>query len=834
MSVAQIVADIADKVDKKVFKTQVLPLIKDYVESALTRSSVEFVYLALLLKDRFPSYIAEIVSFVEKDGSCRFSESDLAFLLLTVKKCDSSALEPFLKLLLASSRQSGLFSVVYRNVVEKWCTSGDELKVLERIFYAAKLTLSSCDEAHKEILTVFSPFLLKRIVQVAHGKRNAQNRILREKIVDFCKFVETFLSSTEDDSGLLEVIELLDTTESFDSLTGSDLIVHLIERLSQDGVAKWMQQSADKAWSLRYVCTAFPHWSNDTKVEAISTLLQRPRSEELQHAVGNCISSLFKMKVRAGAWVSVSLVDGGEDVLRQVVKTILGKHVVKKAIKKLDGSICYKKTLLVFWMCLNLWSKAASSDEISEGYSSNAEELFMVVRDGEESLKVLLDQLMALLSEPLKYHRTVVYYVFVHCLEYIKDEHIYHIIQTLMMNDEQLIDGQGSDTSSSSNEDNGVHEHAGDMGSESDSSNNDEVMDTETLNRLESSLGKGAVKRKSDAIDEEESDMSDVGDAEMFEMDDRLAAAFKSLVPKKENKLTAQLASAFRLKLADLLLFALSSSSTPATVKIHMTVPLLKLAKLQLKQNPESQNFRKTKSLLKIISHLKKIHMTDEEVVSLLDQLVEECVGISNPVLVSTAAALSSFVFSLGISSDGIHSETVLSAFVGLFERFMTQEDGLIGSELAVAAIVKHPEAFVSKSKVFLLAGFNEEYRIFRRTEALLCLSTIMGKNVLCKVPVEKSVVKGIAKASSRYFSASLSHPETIKPRFFASVLKLLLSVTKGVPDEYKYLLQKYLTECLTEDERWIEVSKRIHSASQQVCGKSPASVLRQIRKSLA
>ncbi|KAK6036417.1 hypothetical protein COOONC_26078 [Cooperia oncophora] len=87
----------------------------------------------------------------------------------------------------------------------------------------------------------------------------------------------------------------------------------------------------------------------------------------------------------------------------------------------------------------------------------------------------------------------------------------------------------------------------------------------------------------------------------------------------------------------------------------------------------------------------------------------------------------------------------------------MTQEEGLIGSELAIAAVVKHPECFVTKASVFLEAGFNEDYRIFRRTEALLCLVGMMNKGVLQKVPVEKSVIKALAKASSEYLRSSIS-----------------------------------------------------------------------------
>ncbi|KAK5973507.1 hypothetical protein GCK32_018253, partial [Trichostrongylus colubriformis] len=143
------------------------------------------------------------------------------------------------------------------------------------------------------------------------------------------------------------------------------------------------------------------------------------------------------------------------------------------------------------------------------------------------------------------------------------------------------------------------------------------------------------------------SDASEVDDAEMFAMDDRLAAAFKAIAPKKsEKKIAAQQASAFRLRLADLLLFAISSQETPPGIKIHMIIPLLKLAKLQLKEDAEGLNSRKTISLLNILSRLKKIEVSDDEVISLLDKLIVEGSGISNPTFISTVAALCSFIVS--------------------------------------------------------------------------------------------------------------------------------------------------------------------------------------------
>ncbi|KHJ90350.1 hypothetical protein OESDEN_09810 [Oesophagostomum dentatum] len=452
-------------------------------------------------------------------------------------------------------------------------------------------------------------------------------------ITEFCKFTEECLGAVKDDSELLEIINTLDASDSFDSLTGSSLVDHLVGRLGRDGVSKWIQ-TADKRWSLRHVAAAFGQWNSEAKIEALKNLLERSKSEEIQYTVGNCIDSLFKMKVRAGELVSVSLVDGGEEVLKKVAKSLLGKDVAKSALKKMAGSPIYESVLPVFWLCLKLWSKIASTDEMTKDYESNAAELENIVKNGEKGLKVLLDQLLALLSQSQKYHRTVICYVYVNLLSHIKEEHVNHILETLLMDDEELVDEDDSEEKSEDDEDEAMEE----------AEEEEESEGSDMEERLEGALGKAAVKRKADATDEEESNVSDVDDAEMFAMDDRLAAAFKAMAPKRENKVAAHMATAFRLKLADLLLFTLSSQNTPMTVKVHMIIPLLKLAKVQLKEDSEGLNSRKTISLLNIIARLKKAHLPDDEVVDLLDQLIKEGAGLSNPTLVSAVASLSSFI----------------------------------------------------------------------------------------------------------------------------------------------------------------------------------------------
>ncbi|PIO74135.1 hypothetical protein TELCIR_03869 [Teladorsagia circumcincta] len=496
MSIAQVVAEIAVEMEKKRFKSTVLPLLKGYLDTAITSTSVEFIYLALLLKDRFP-------------------------------KCDSAALSPLLKALLISSRASGQFSDVYSRAGSIFTVAAQKNRTnsswqaepstadptrkgsvfptdLETILLLqlqpqktskypieTRRTVFERDDKCTVMFVVSSMFHHRTALGVGGGEGVKQFRGCSIFVItEFCKFTEEILSAVKEDAELIEVINALDTDESFDSLTGSNLIDHLVGRLSHSGVAEWIQK-ADKPWCLRHICAAFPHWSNEAKVEALTNLLQRPKSQEIQYAVGNCIDSMFKMKVRAGELVNVSLIEGGEDVLQQTATAIFGKDVVKSGLKKMK-SCEYAKRM-------------ASSDEVSEGYTSNAEELVMVAKGDEDGLKVLLDQLLAHLSQPLKYHRTVVYYAFVQLLPHFKKEHVSHIIETMMMDDDELADEEGSEGESSNDEDEEMDDgEAAAEQSESESIDDEEGVDPERLNRLESALGKAAVKRKGDAIDEEE------------------------------------------------------------------------------------------------------------------------------------------------------------------------------------------------------------------------------------------------------------------------------------------------------------------------------------------
>uniref|UniRef100_A0A1I7XQI9 MIF4G domain-containing protein n=1 Tax=Heterorhabditis bacteriophora TaxID=37862 RepID=A0A1I7XQI9_HETBA len=196
MTVAQILADISSKMDRKTFKLVVLPSIKSYLEGALTASSPEFVYVALLLRKKFSALIHDVVPFINKDGSCNFSDK-CGQLLTTVKKCDKSAMKVFANQLLLAAREVGQFCLIYRNVLEKWSTSGDESKVLERIFETAEMSLTNGSDYREVgvllfyyyyhnyiVLTVFSPEFMKRVTNVMLGKQGPQQRMLKSRVCD--------------------------------------------------------------------------------------------------------------------------------------------------------------------------------------------------------------------------------------------------------------------------------------------------------------------------------------------------------------------------------------------------------------------------------------------------------------------------------------------------------------------------------------------------------------------------------------------------------------------------------------------------------------------------
>ncbi|KAK6038763.1 hypothetical protein COOONC_23733 [Cooperia oncophora] len=146
--------------------------------------------------------------------------------------------------------------------------------------------------------------------------------------------------------------------------------------------------------------------------------------------------------------------------------------------------------------------------------------------------------------------------------------------------------------------------------SESGSVDEEEGVDPETLNRLENALGKAAGLLKEEKRELRSMKKSQTPPTLMTLKCSQWMIGLQRHSKRwyrGKAKQASQLASAFRLKLADLLLFTVSSQDTPPSIKVHMIIPLLKLAKLQLKQDAEGLNSRKTISLLNIVSRLKKM-----------------------------------------------------------------------------------------------------------------------------------------------------------------------------------------------------------------------------------
>uniref|UniRef100_A0A1I7XPY2 ARM repeat-containing protein n=1 Tax=Heterorhabditis bacteriophora TaxID=37862 RepID=A0A1I7XPY2_HETBA len=667
-------------------------------------------------------------------------------------------------------------------------------------------------------------------------------------ITSFCSFVGEHLQSITENSALLEIVTAFDQLGNLDALTGSKLTEQLISRMDAETVAKWIA-SAETNWSLRRVCGVFSSWNIQAKTVALSKLIVRPNSDDIQYTTGNCIDSLFKIKVRAGDLVSIQLSEENEMALREIGENVVGKDVVKKGMKKMvdEGT---KRPLSILWLCLKLWAFSTTDEDDRNLYESNANELFTIAKEtvagNETNMKVLIDLLMSLLSQPKKYHRSAVYFVFVNLLPMIKSNDITHIIDSLMLSDDELAgEGTSSDVEDaeedSANDDEGeeaLSDNENDIESDSDLDGAEEI-DQDLVTRLQNALGKAAVKIKdgtTDEAEEGESDISEVDDDEMFAMDEQLSVAFKAIGPKKDSRIATQTVQAFRSKLADLLLFTLSSQETSPEIKLNLMIPLIRLAKVQLKRSSDASRVKKTIELLEIMAHLKKVSVPEKRILKLFPNLVAESIGVSNPSLNSVIASLASFLFSLGLS-EGVASENVKKTFLDVFQQFMSQEDGTIGSELATAAILKYPAAFVSELPTLLESAFNGTYRIYRRTEAIMCAAALCHKQVMKSASVEKGTVKKLGKYCAEYLKTTIAAPETVKPRFFAGVLKFLSAFVPHISGDLMPLLSKLILptiDSLTNNEEiWKGDLKKCNAACQQVCGRAPLHILNAIRKSL-
>ncbi|CAI4228806.1 unnamed protein product [Auanema sp. JU1783] len=831
MSICQTFADMSVGMDSKKFKKGIYALIKDYVENAIRTPLPEFFFFVLEVYQEHAAVLADTLSFVKKDGTIHFEQKDFPRILLALKKCEASAVKTFVVKLLQCAQKSDQFVDMYCRVLEKWASSGDESKVLERIFRTADTSLEYTN-GYKDVMAVFSPLLVSKITSVLLGRQGLEKRFSKAKITAFCTvFAEKLNKTVDNTEAALDVLSTFEKLGNLEALSLGNITSTLLAKLDKNAVTKWIE-TVTTASAVRRIISAFPAWSTDAKSAALLHLIKRPACEDILYTISNCLDSLYKIKVRPGESVAISFPTENEAILRQLVEAIPGSTVKKadKALKKSPLS----KPLTVLWLSLNIWAHISCDNEKKEYYTETAKEVIQIAESKDAiNNTVLIDLLIALLGQTAKFHRAVAYYVFVDILPTIKDEDVLHIFNTLMLSDNEL-SGKNEDSDDEEDEDmddNDDNDEAEKSEEENVSEESDEEgeVDADLVGKLKQALGAAAA-------DDEEVDTPDWDDAAMFAMDEKLSAVFKNIAAPGQSKKEASVnMQTFRSKVTDFLLFTVSSANTPQNVKLNLILPLIKLIKVQTKRPTEGPAAKKTVELLEIISKLKKVTSTEKEVLKLVDEIIKESSEVANPEFVKGISAVISFLFSVCTSGTKVPA-SLKKVYVELFTNFVCQEEGNINNEFATATIYKYPSFFVDEVPNFVDFAFDEKYRIFRRTETVSCLTAILKASDKIDKNAIKKLLKNV-KTFLSHFISNIAEKDTIKPRFFASVLKLLLTLANKNDEDLKEKVSKQLLstlETFTEDEKvWKANLKKCNSACIQLCGKNPLPYINSIIKLL-
>uniref|UniRef100_A0A8R1E3Q4 Uncharacterized protein n=1 Tax=Caenorhabditis japonica TaxID=281687 RepID=A0A8R1E3Q4_CAEJA len=311
------------------------------------------------------------------------------------------------------------------------------------------------------------------------------------------------------------------------------------------------------------------------------------------------------------------------------------------------------------------------------------------------------------------------------------------------------------------------------------------TVDQELLDKLNAALGDAAAGDASS----DDVEMDDLDDEAMDKMDERLAAAFKAMAPNagKEKKRSAKSVEALKMKIADILLIAISSKELSDQVKVKLVVPLLKWAKLDSKTHDKVS--QKALELVNIIVRMKSTEIAEKDALQLLKEVLAESQTTTNLLIIDAVARVVTFVLKISSTDGKTMSAAVRAEFQSLFENYLKNVEGKVPSNFVIQPIADLPALFVEQLGMLVNAGFDEENRIFKRTEILGATAMIFSKNVLQDATVKPAIVKKIGKSAATYFQKVVdSDKSELKPRLFGTVLQLVLKTTLALQNDEKHV----------------------------------------------
>ncbi|KAF8357674.1 hypothetical protein PRIPAC_92669 [Pristionchus pacificus] len=782
----------------------------------------EMAYLCLKLKKHAGSLLAESVPYVSADGNLKWSDISETFLIDLLKGMDKGIAYLFIKQWLIAAKEDGQWENGFTKVL-KWAKR-DEHTATERLLRVTEVGLTLADNA-KQVSSLASA-LTEKVKGLGEG------------------------TSAQDLYPILVSLE----QAHVDAFVKARTMEKILERMDEEHVKLYVTKCISSPSSLRRLLSVFPQWPTINRKTALNALFalaketessvdKKKERDDIFATLTQCIDSLFKIKVKGGEQASASLSEENEEMIMKMAKKGEdGWKNAEKTIKGMGGELA--RCLLVLYGCLSLWKRTSPDEEEKKEYGETMKEVITIAKNGdtEENNLVLVDLLVSLLGHSRRFHRTLVCFVFSPMLPNAKEQWAEHLVKVITSSDAELAGDKGEEEEEEIDEEGDEEmesEEEGEDEDEEESEEDDDLanmgeVDTEMVEKLKAALGKAAVTEE----EEDSGAESDgVDDEVMFKLDQGLVEAFKNIGgAQARSAVASRFAKPLRMRVCDLLLFTVSSKETPDNVKISFILPLLRATKKMVIERKNEDSTKKLIELVNIMAHLKKVSADEKIVLSIVSQIEKESLTTTNPFIHDIMASITGFLCSL-LCRPSL-SPTAHSAFIALFDRFVKQDTNGISAPLASAAMATCPIAFGNDTKTFLKIAFDEDVRIFRRTEALQCTLSLTRKDVLrncCGAAKRAGKTLGPLAAHALTFNGK---KEEVKPRFMAMLLKLIFQLADN--EEAKTALSPVLTPVLESLlSRETEIFKgsgplsKCNSACQRAANRSALSLIQGINKKL-
>uniref|UniRef100_A0A1I7VUK5 DNA polymerase V n=1 Tax=Loa loa TaxID=7209 RepID=A0A1I7VUK5_LOALO len=847
-SATNLLAQCANKLREKRFAKDFWPLVKKNVTKPLDSLDSEWFYFALHVMEKHSDALKTEVSFLSASGELNISDKDCDAVINILKKASGSGENELISKLLLLARASKNFETVYCKIVEKWLYHGDLHRVISRALPFINTMLQQIDFETDELMAIFSSEFVRLIRSI---RRSNEFRFLFSTIEAILLVLKESLATKEWTS--TNISKLLNNFDrvgngNFDEFIGGNVKIteKILLQLRDDPHDIVNVALKEGGWRLRRIANVFIHWPTNVQENVLKLLFKHGKwTEETRNAFCSSLASLFIVSVRAGRNVTAIYREEHKKLLQKLIK----KQDTRVKLPVVNG------TLSVFMNMLTLWIAAASDSNERHSYLKDLAETAeisekMTGNDDNSSIAILNDLLLSLLSRPHRYHRPVVHYVFASFVPRMKLENLLQILETINLSNEELM----LEKDASESDDENDYEDSEQTSEENEMNNNGDIMDRdeetddsefeeedeeesevdeEFVNNLKTALG--SVAACSDNDSDRNSLSSTVSDETMFRLDESLAAVFRKKM-KNSRTLSAFLveqSQQFRAKCFDLLLIAVSHQDG-AYNTVDLILPLIECAQQALRKKDGELTFKKATNLLEIILKHKKNELNEKNAIKLLDELVLKTSQTVNPVMRNILGSVASCYD----TKENTVMKNMYTKVMELLEKYMNDNKNQILSEIVTAPFIKYPHALLSELPRIIDFAFDENIRTFQRVEALSCTVAFLRKDLVKneepdRQKIWKKVTKCLSVFANRFFS-NLNLDDS-KPRFFAYLVRVLISFTSITEESNKNRLQESLTEVLKKlcnnTELWKSGDRlrRFNGASQSICGRKALASLKHL-----